>query len=67
MNQQLLEGLASQHQAELQAAASRQKIRHSVPLRALRVRTGWTLVHLGLRMAVPSSRPPQARPRPAGS
>jgi hypothetical protein len=67
MNQQLLEGLASQHIAELRAAASRQEVRQNVPFHALRVRTGWTLVHVGLRLAVPPPRRPQVTPRPAGS
>ncbi len=67
MNQHLLEGLASQRMAELRAAASKQDIRQNAPLETLRVRTGWTLVHVGLRLAVPQPRRPQVTPRPAGS
>jgi len=67
MNQHLLEELASQRMAELRAAASKQEVRHDAPLRDLRVRTGWTLVHVGLRLAVPQPRRPHVTPRPAGS
>ena len=66
MNQYLLEGLADQRIAELRAAASRQDVRLHAPLQALRIRAGWTLVHVGLRMAVPQPRPAIA-PRPSGS
>jgi hypothetical protein len=66
MNQKLLEDLARQRAKELLAAASKQEVRQGAPLHALRVRTGWTLVHVGLRLAVPQPRPP-VTPRPAGS
>ena len=67
MNQYLLEKLASQRRSELRAAARKQEVRADAPLEALRVRTGWTLVHVGLRLAVPQARRTQAMPRPAGS
>ncbi len=66
MNQHLLQQLASQRTAELRAAASKHDVRQSAPLQAFRVRTGWTLVHVGLRLAVPQPRP-TVTPRPAGS
>ena len=66
MNQHLLEELARQRVTELRAAASNQDVRQSAPLRAIRIRTGWTLVHVGLRLAVPQPRP-AVTPRPAGS
>ncbi len=57
MNYHLLEDLARQRVTELRAAARAQDVRQSAPLRAIRVRTGWTLVHVGLRLAVPQPRP----------
>lgn len=66
MNYHLLEELASQRTTELRAAARSQDVRQSAPLRAIRVRTGWALVHVGLRLAVPQPRP-AVTPRPAGS
>jgi len=67
MNPHLLEELARQRRTELRAAASKQDVRQGVPLEALRVRTGWTLVHVGLRLAVPQARRPQVTAGPAGS
>lgn len=66
MNYHLLEDLARQRVTELHAAARTQDVRQNAPLRAIRVRTGWTLVHVGLRLAVPQPRP-AVTPRPAGS
>ena len=67
MNQYLLEKLASQRRSELRAAARKQEVRADAPLEALRVRTGWTLVHVGLRLAVQQPRLPHITPRPASS
>ncbi len=67
MYQHLLEDLANQRTMELRAAASKHYVQPNPPLKALRVRTGWTLVHVGLRLAVPEPRRPHVAPRPAGS
>jgi hypothetical protein len=67
MNHHLLEELARQRTTELRAAASKQDVRQGAPLEALRVRTGWTLVHVGLRLAVPQARRPHVTAGPAGS
>ncbi len=60
MSSRPLEALAAQRLEELRslAAAQRTAERGSEPHGSLRERTGWTLVGLGLRLAVP------ARPRP---
>ena len=67
MNQHLLQELANQRTTELRAAANRHHIRQNAPLQTLRVRTGWTLVHVGLRLAVQQPRLPHITPRPASS
>ncbi len=58
MNPRLLEDLARQRTAELHRAAAPRTLHshrpHANP--SLRVRTGWTLVDLGLRLAVPAQR-----------
>jgi hypothetical protein len=71
MNPRVLEDLAAQHMADIRASvagsrqhAGRSRDRHQ----SLRVRTGWTLVDLGLRLvAQPERRHHVPRPRPAGS
>ncbi len=62
MNQHMLPALARQHSAELRekAAGSRRPYRGRAPRASLRVRTGWTLVDLGLRLA---ARPGPGLPR----
>lgn len=70
MNQQALEGLAAQRMAEIResAAASRRHAhRIRVPQQSLRVRTGWRLVDLGLKLVAQPNRRRTASPRPAGS
>ena len=62
MNQQMLLALAEQRAAELRESASashRGRVR--LPRQSLRVRTGWTLVGLGLRLVAQPS-PTVARP-----
>ncbi|HXW86825.1 MAG TPA: hypothetical protein VEJ42_01060 [Streptosporangiaceae bacterium] len=65
MMHQLLQDLATQHVAELQRAADplrpqRTRRRHA----SLRVRAGWTLVGVGLRLAVmPARRPAPGSPK----
>jgi hypothetical protein len=72
MNPRVLEELAAQHMADVrqQAAGSREHIgRSRAWQQTLRVRTGWTLVDLGLKL-VAQPQPHQRRvprPRPAGS
>jgi hypothetical protein len=71
MNPQLLEDLAARHMQDIRdaAAMTREHVgrdRRRQP--SLRVRTGWTLVDVGLRLAaVPDPRQRIPRPRPAGS
>jgi len=67
MNQQALEGMASQKIAEMRASAAGghpcQRARVWVPRQSFRARTGWTLVDLGLRLiAQPGQRSVTARP-----
>jgi len=76
MNQRVLEELARQRLAEVREQApgshgsrratdSRQPLEvPRIPQQPLRVRAGWTLVDLGLRLA---AQPRAVRPRPAGS
>ncbi len=67
MNQHQLAALARQHQAELQhlAVGPHWPRPERAARPSLRVRTGWTMVDLGLRLA---AQPRAARqPRPAGS
>lgn len=76
MNPQTLAQIASQHQAEERQSASRQcSASRELPSRSLwarppgaqslRARTGWTLVNVGLRLAVPARQAAAATPRPA--
>jgi hypothetical protein len=53
MNQHMLPALADQRTAELRAGAAgnRRRNRDRLARPSLRVRTGWTLVDLGLRLA----------------
>jgi hypothetical protein len=75
MNPNMLAALADQRSAELRAAAAAMRRpaatqRPDRPLerrQSLRVRTGWTLVDLGLRMVAQPGRGLMGRPRPAGS
>jgi hypothetical protein len=67
MNQNLLSALAREHTAQLQrlSAGSHRPGRTRTARSSLRVRTGWTLVDLGLRLV---AQPGVTRqPRPAGS
>jgi hypothetical protein len=60
---QLLQDLATLHQAELRQAAA---ARREVPARRVpswRERTGWTLVNVGLRLAAYPPAHPQPQPR----
>lgn len=69
MNQHMLPALARQHTAELRrlAGENRRTDRDQVARPSLRVRTGWTLVDLGLRL-VAQPKPALARqPRAADS
>jgi hypothetical protein len=73
MNPRVLEELAARHMADIrdEAASTRAHVgrgRSRARQQTLRVRTGWTLVDLGLKLAAgpqPHQRIP--RPRPAGS
>ncbi|HEY2639138.1 MAG TPA: hypothetical protein VGI66_04545 [Streptosporangiaceae bacterium] len=60
MYQHLIEELAHQRTTELRAAARTHDIQQNAPLHALRVKTGWTLVHVGLKLAVPQPGRPHA-------
>lgn len=71
MNHQALEQIANQKMAEMRDSAAGRH-RHvarfwGVPRQSLRVRTGWTLVDLGLRLAAQPAQGPAVAPRPAGS
>jgi hypothetical protein len=69
VNPQTLEKLANQKMTEARDAATKHNqgaAGPAVALESLRVRTGWTLVNLGLRLlSQPAATSPQ--PRPAGS
>jgi hypothetical protein len=68
MNPQMLEGLARQRRVELYQDAIQRPVSHrSEPLASIRVRTGWTLIHLGLRLAVQPAQRAAVTPRPARS
>lgn len=60
MNRIALEEVARQRQSELRDRAAHQRAssqaRRQYP--SLRVRTGWTLVDLGLKLAIPAQRRP---------
>jgi hypothetical protein len=76
MNPQALD-IAHQYQAEQRDRAAQQRLSRPEPReqpsgphtreQSLRIRTGWTLVHLGLRLAVPAGRDAAATPGPARS
>lgn len=69
MNQHTLPALAKQRTAELRdvAAASRRPDPDRAVRPSLRVRTGWTLVDLGLRLAAPPAPALARKPRAASS
>jgi hypothetical protein len=72
MNPRVLEDLSAQRMADIRSsvASSRRHVsRGGSPQQSLRVRTGWTLVDLGLKLvAQPQPRQQRVpRPRPAGS
>jgi len=68
MHPHTLEGLARQRRAELRKSASKHRIAQlSEPHESIRVRTGWTLIHLGLRLAVQPAQRQAVAPRPARS
>jgi len=53
MNQNMLDQLASQHVAEVRAAATRHRKPPAAvrePRESLRERAGWTLIHAGLKL-----------------
>jgi hypothetical protein len=61
MNYRGLEEIARQHQSESRDQAARQRAGSQVrrPQQpSLRVRTGWTLVDLGLKLAIPAQQRP---------
>ncbi|HEY2507682.1 MAG TPA: hypothetical protein VGI58_14295 [Streptosporangiaceae bacterium] len=72
MNSLVLD-MAHQYQTEQRDQAAQQRLWRpespkqllpAVRERSLRTRTGWTLVHLGLRLAVPAGRRAAVTPRP---
>ena len=69
MNQQGLHALARQRTAELQSSAAVGSLgrRYREPGQSLRVRTGWTLVGLGLRLITEPGGGLTGRPGPVGS
>jgi len=70
MNPRVFEELAAQRIADArqQAADCRAHVgRGSAWQQALRVRTGWTLVDIGLKLVAQPQRHRVPRPRPAGS
>lgn len=78
MNPQTLAQIASQRQAEERqsavrhCSAGRKLPSRSLPARApgaqsLRARTGWALVNVGLRLAIPARHAAAATPRAARS
>jgi hypothetical protein len=71
MNHQALQAMASQKISELREAAAAQRrertARTQVPQQSLRVRTGWTLVDVGLRLVGQPAGRPASAPRPTGS
>jgi hypothetical protein len=68
MNCIALEEISRQHQSELRDRAARQRATSQVHRQrpSLRVQTGWTLVHLGLKLAIPAQGRP-ATPSAVGS
>jgi hypothetical protein len=74
MNQRIFEQLARQRLAELQQRTPGSQVsprrtpgsRHRLSLQrqSLRVRTGWTLVHVGLKLAIEADSGPGAGARP---
>jgi len=68
MHPHTLEGLARQRRAELRQSASNHRIAQlGEPHESIRVRTGWTLIDLGLRLAVQPAQRQAVAPRPARS
>lgn len=69
MNQSLLSALADQHMREIRGstAATQRPHRAREARESLRVRTGWTLVGLGLRLAARPGPGLAGTPGPAGS
>jgi hypothetical protein len=68
MNQHMLPALARQHEADLRRlAAGSRGTDNQVARPSLRVRTGWTLVDLGLRLVAQSGPALARQPRAADS
>jgi len=69
MNQHMLPALAQQRVAELRnrATGGRRSDRDRVARPSLRVRTGWTLVNLGLRLVTDQGPGLPRQPYTAGS
>ena len=68
MNQHMLPALARQRTAELRDLATGRRAGYDRPERpTLRVRTGWTLVDLGLRLAAQPGPGMTRQPRAADS
>jgi hypothetical protein len=68
-NPQLIQGIARDHMAELRRRGAGGATRRAVApeaLRAIRMRSGWLLVGLGLRLAMPSGRATTRLANPAG-
>jgi hypothetical protein len=68
-NPQLIHSIAREHIAELRRHDARGKTRRSVtpgPLCAIRMRSGWLLVGLGLRLVMPGDRASNRLTNPAG-
>jgi hypothetical protein len=68
MNQHMLAALANEHTAELRglATAGRRANHDRAARPSLRVRTGWTLVDVGLRLAAQPGPGRTGQPRTAG-
>jgi hypothetical protein len=69
MNPNLIDQIAAQHAAEVRAEAGHCR-RPATADRghqdSIRVRAGWTLINVGLRLTDPPAGGRQARPHPAG-
>ena len=68
-NPQLIESIARDHIAELRRHGAGGKTRGTVTreaLRAIRMRSGWLLVGLGLRLVMPRGRATKRLANPAG-
>ncbi|HEU5416262.1 MAG TPA: hypothetical protein VFV41_01140 [Streptosporangiaceae bacterium] len=57
MNPQLLAQTASEHVADLRRSAAKRQLasKAAAPRTTIRNRAGWTLVHIGLRLAAGSA------------